>query len=98
MLGCQNTALAILYTKDILNATSFLRNSQKGKKVAKKTKIAEKTIVRIVKTRVFAQNTDVYQSKIQLSRKTFLSVCQREPAHPRWMRRLIFRKTEGIPR
>jgi len=60
MLGCQNTALAILYTKAILNAMPFLRNSQKAEKVDKKTKNAGKTIVRMTKTRVFVQNTDVF--------------------------------------
>jgi len=38
----------------------FLRNSQKAEKVDKKTKNAGKTIVRMTKTRVFVQNTDVF--------------------------------------
>ena len=95
MLGCQNTALAILYTKDILNATYFSQNSQKPKKVAKKPKIEEKTIVRKAKTRVFAQNTDVHQTKMQPSAKTFLSVCQRERAHPCRMRPFDIQKNSN---
>ena len=63
MLGCQNTALAILYTKHTSNAIIFLRNSQKGEKVYKKTKMTGKSMGRIAKRCVFAQNTDVRETK-----------------------------------
>jgi hypothetical protein len=60
MLGCQNTALAILYTNDYAISMPFLQNSQKVKKVYKKRKNRGNTIVEKVKCCVFLSNTDVF--------------------------------------
>ena len=59
MLGCQNTALAILYTKGYAISMPFLQNSQKVKKVYKNRKNRGNTIVEKVKCCVFPVNTDV---------------------------------------
>ena len=60
MLGCQNTALAILYTNDYAISMPFLQNSQKVKKVYKKRENRGNTIVEKVKCCVFPPNTDVF--------------------------------------
>ena len=59
MLGCQNTALAILYTNEYIISMPFLQNSQKEKNVHKNPEMKGNTIVEKVKYCVFLQNTDV---------------------------------------